>query len=689
MFLSNNGNKRRSLFFGNNNDRAPSTSGRRDLANASEEANKSNFKTFSVVHVSNPDEYNEKVKKNSNFIDKQRQSVLIDQPKRAVLLRKSSSNYKSETSTVKPALSVLSRRRPPPTLDINSIYESINNNVVISEPPTDENDASSSVYMASPNEKDAIYNMFSQQNLFEPNVTLDPLTKNDSFDQNDASVDHIGITFDKMNASFDKLDKLFDEDDYSDVNSFTNSEDYVTQLNKENEQESIQSENSIDESDLSAVKKSLSSSQTDKFEDIKESSITDDKNDYMVSSNYNMHPQTEKQQLLLSEFTKRHNREKSQVEEYLDELEGFDLSDDYTNNNEYSNVDKLSVDDSTFNYTENTLLFLNDDDENDSSSESNVFVNVSNGLKVVNAESDDQRSFVSVESEESFSTVDDANFRSSSSSFVEAHSQLSAIKSLYHSEGDDIMPDQTSLPSLPYTIDNNNENLVFTNVTNIKSTPSSAHIAESILGSPSPIKSLQNNSNVISSGIEQPFAPKSSYVSKLLHKHPTSNKSSFKFDIPLNLQFNPAEDINAKTRVVKQGRKSKNIKHKTTKKKLLSEEEPPPIELIKTYPGGLGSLTKGNAAYKNFLGDIDEEERFILQNLPGAEGYEANSLAKNSYDNELKHSNRTRNRSDTAKSYYTRNFSRLRTETISTTDSIAKESQEELQVTNPDDSLKK
>ncbi|KAL6927731.1 hypothetical protein ACO0SA_004354 [Hanseniaspora valbyensis] len=681
MISNNNNNKRRSLFFGGSNNNSNNNNSSRSITPVPIKP-KSNFKTFSVIHVSNPDEYdasNPKIDIEETIIP----SVNVDnnnntstEKRPATLVRNSSSIYRSETTTVKPNLSMMSKRPPPPTVDISSIYDTINSTNGNVKKHLLMDDVSSSIYVNTPVEKDMNYELFSEKAIKETNEFPEVFkTPNESFEN-----------------PFEVEDEEEEEEEIDDEPSFTNSDAYV-EVNVDNNNGSAFVYASPYEDDHEGI-----------GEEEEENAIN---KDFTLSSNYNMSTSNNnnQQQSLLSEFTKRHNRERSQLEEYLEELEEFNLSDDNDTNieiaeNNYDDRDFTNMNDTTIDYTENTILYpTNNDNESTTSSKvSELFVVNSGGLKVVNAESDDHDSILSSHSNDqidssndhSDSSADDNSSISSDSSFDDKHSQLSAVKSLYHSEDDGLLVDQGSLPSLPYTINNNlSYPIAATETTpSNKSLNNSSHLNESLIESLSPDNSVANDKSFDTNGIQQQYQPKSIYITKLLHKYPTTNKSSFNFTLPLNLQSNPVEDINAKTAVVKHQRKSNNIKHKTAKKKLLSNEEPTPIEFMKGKTGGLNSHIRSDIAHNQFLGDIDEEEMLILQNLPGSEGYQENALLTNNFEINDGSPRKNRKRADTTKSYYTRNVNRLRTETISTIDTMNNVNTEGLQVTNPDDIYK-
>ncbi|OBA27177.1 hypothetical protein HANVADRAFT_48445 [Hanseniaspora valbyensis NRRL Y-1626] len=667
MISNNNNNKRRSLFFGGSNNNSNNNNSSRSITPVPIKP-KSNFKTFSVIHVSNPDEYdasNPKIDIEETIIP----SVNVDnnnnasaEKRPATVVRNSSSIYRSETSTVKPNLSMMSKRPPPPTVDISSIYDTINSTNGNVKKHLLMDDVSSSIYVNTPVGKDMNYELFSEKAIKEANEFPEVFkTPNKSFEN----------PFEVEDEEEEE-----EEEEIDDEPSFTNSDAYV--------------EVNLDNNNGSAF------IYASPYEDDREEEENAINNDFTVSSGYNINTgnNNNQHQSLLSDFTRRHNRERSQLEEYLEELEEFNLSDDNDTNNESTenngNRDFTNMNDTTIDYTENTILYpTNNDNESTTSSKvSDLFVVNSGGLKVVNAESDDHDSILSSHSNDhSNFSADDNSSISSDSSFDDKHSQLSAVKSLYHSEDDGLLVDQGSLPSLPYTLENNlSYPIAATETTpSNKSLNNSSHLNESLIESLSPDNYLSNEKKIDTNGIQQQYQPKSIYIAKLLHKYPTTNKSSFNFTLPLNLQSNPVEDINAKTAVVKHQRKSNNIKHKTAKKKLLSNEEPTPIEFMKGKAGGLNSHIRSDIAHNQFLGDIDEEEMLILQNLPGSEGYQENSLLTNNFEINDGSPRKNRKRADTTKSYYTRNVNRLRTETISTIDTMNNVNTEGLQVTNPDD----
>lgn len=640
MFLNNSSNKRRSIFFGNNHSNAERVNKTAPNPNNT----KSNFKTFSVIHVSNPEEHldsQDHLKNNENRILSD-QHVTKNGPHS--LVRRSSSSYKSDHS-IKPNLSVMSRP-PPPNVDINSIYYSINSNIGGPKKNLLLDETSGSLNAGNPVEGDSNYNLFAQQASPQEDVVSNN-------------------------------DWAFEDED---TVSYTKSEDYVQQKEGVLEEEAFdcgsslpedQGQEEIDAEDTFDYVTSLKNGQDE------EESSND--GDFIISHNYKMNSEIQ-QQPLLGDF-KKHNRERSQLEEYLDELEDFNLSDNSMLKHgdtkiENSPENDTQVHDTTFDYIDTPAKYQTHkfNESTSSSDVSNLFANKPGGLVVVNVESDEKSDFSS--SSDGMSGVSVGETDSSDSHFDEHHSQLSAVKSLYHSEDDGLLLDQASLPSLPYTISNN------LNTLNTERTPTSV---KEFMESLSPNHSIENDKMVSANEFDSSYLPKSLYVTKLLHKYPTSNKTHFNLSLPLNLKSNPVEDINAKTTVVKQQRKSKNIKHKTPKKKLLSNEEPTVIELMQSNRSGLKVHNRDNSAHNPFLGDIDEEERLILQSLPGSEGYQKNSLLKNNFETKGDLLKKNRNRSDTTKSYYTRNVNRLRTETIDTIDTMNRVNLDGLQVTNPDD----
>lgn len=717
MFSS--GNKRRSIFFGGGNN---NTSNKENVT-----TKKSTFKTFSVVHVNDTE------------------TAPVQQARPAEMVRRSSSQYKNKQpsevntqptqqyNTLRPSGSIISKRPPPPTLDINSIYDTIQRHESQSTYKTvsDMNDEfneqsqqntssnnqghydnSSSMYLQTPIETPTTIKYPVEQeaqliNQRHSNTNLGEFVGNTSYESGDSQDMTYGTLSKSTNSGYNNfvapnpiseevsVDNTFDSesDSEDDMPSYTHSAGFVdnggdTQFTND---EHSYNHNNEDES----LYNNSNNFVKQEFDD----SITDD---FVVSNNYTMKQPVSQSTGILNEFTKRHAREKSELEEYLEELEDFKISD--TESVEYTTQSVTDAD------TTNQTMQIDPNKRNSLASDvSSIVFGTTGGLKVVNAESDsetdDQYTDITPENE-SFAAEDiDNDSESDSSSFLEKHSQLSAVKSLYHSEDDGAWVEQGSVPSLPFTIDNNGNMSDSRQITNGESINESFDVGhknsiptistgvsnymDSISGEPSIMdqKSIRTGESSIHF-----VPPESKYITRLLHKHPTANKKTFKFELPLNLLKNPAEDLKAKTAVLKNPRKSKNIKHKTAKKKLLSNEESTPIELLKSKSSGFGMHSSSKDAshrlMRSGLGDIDEEERLILQQLPGSEGYQENSLASSHATNgersKMNAQRQIRNRSDTVKSYYTRNVNRLRTETISTIDTMNNVNLEGLQITNPD-----
>lgn len=707
MFSSSN--KRRSIFFGggNNNNNA---SNKENIA-----SKKSTFKTFSVKHVSDTEQpVHEQVRPNH-------------------MIRKSSSQYRSkkipeETTydknpssqtykTLRPSGSVFSKRPPPPTLDINSIYDTIQRhesqsyNKAASDIQDDVNmksqenltlnthhytDNSSSVYVETPTTLQG-----------PPKQVTSALKEN--FDDNslEQKVDKIndspnsaGLRNDDANSSImEYLNFVQNEPRFDSLNTKSNQEEDTTFSNDDNASytQSVEYVENQTETGIDNTEQDKKGFEYEGFSDNLKEHIDDSINeDFIVSNNYTIKQPASQSTGILNEFTKRHNREKSELEEYLEELEDFKISDAESGN--------FTTD---TNLLSNTIKMDSNKRNSIASDTSSIVYGTTGGLKVVNAEtnSDDLNLDITPENESISYDENSIDSFSDSSSFLEKHSQLSAVKSLYHSDNGAWL-EQGSVPSLPFTIGNNDNTFDSRYVTNDEDVNES-HDIDQKNSMPTMSTGVSNYMDSLSGdhysadhksmkSVESSIhfvPPESKYISKLLYKHPTANKRSFKFELPLNLLKNPAEDVNAKTAVLKNPRKSKNIKHKTEKKKLLSNEEPTPIELLKTKNSAFGmhmNVKEGNHRIMGSgLGDIDEEERLILQQLPGSEGYLENSLAsKNNAGNLDKNKYNTkrqlRNRSDTVKSYYTRNVNRLRTETISTIDTMNNVNLEGLQITNPD-----
>ena len=716
MFSSNN-NKRRSIFFGGGNGNNKNNTSNKEAA----ASKPSTFKTFSVVHVNDS-------------------GSSMQQSRPDTMVRRSSSQYKSKQivennintqstqqyATLKPSGSILSKRPPPPTLDINSIYDTIQRHESQStyKAPYDINDEfngdaqynqnsniqgysdnTSSMYVDTPTtlKYPAKKLTSSFKENFNNIITEPPAnTSYESGESQDIGYESPANTNDPGYNNFITNNPIMEEvsvdntissetDSEDDMPSYTHSANFVengdaTQFSDDTSEHMHQNEDTPVYDNSNFVKQ--------EFDD----SINDD---FVVSSNYKIQQPSAQKTGILNEFSKRHNREKSELEEYLEELEDFKISE--TESADFTTQSYINHD------TTNTTMQMDPAKRNSLASEvSSIVFETAGGLKVVNAESDSDDRYTDITPENESISLDenDDDSASDNSSFLEKHSQLSAVKSLYHSEDDGAWLEQGSVPSLPYTIENNgndSENRHFNDDQSLNKSFDIVH-KNSI-----PTMSTEE-SNYMDSLSEEPFlmdqkstrtgessihfvAPESKYINRLLHKHPTAKKKTFKFDLPLNLLKNPAEDLKAKTAVLKNPRKSKNIKHKTVKKKLLSNEEPTPIELLKTKSSGFGIHSKvkdGNHRLMGSgLGDIDEEERLILQQLPGSEGYQENSLASTNNSHNLEKSKlsaqrQMRNRSDTVKSYYTRNVSRLRTETISTIDTMNNVNLEGLQITNPD-----
>ena len=216
MISNNNNNKRRSLFFGGSNNNSNNNNSSRSITPVPIKP-KSNFKTFSVIHVSNPDEYdasNPKIDIEETIIP----SVNVDnnnntstEKRPATLVRNSSSIYRSETTTVKPNLSMMSKRPPPPTVDISSIYDTINSTNGNVKKHLLMDDVSSSIYVNTPVEKDMNYELFSEKAIKETNEFPEVFkTPNESF-ENPLEVE----------------DEEEEEEEIDDEPSFTNSDAYV------------------------------------------------------------------------------------------------------------------------------------------------------------------------------------------------------------------------------------------------------------------------------------------------------------------------------------------------------------------------------------------------------------------------------------------------------------------------------
>ena len=698
MFSSSN--KRRSIFFGGGNSNNNASS-KENIA-----PKKSTFKTFSVVHVNDTEQPASK------------------QERPVSMVRKSSSQYKSRNipeepshdqnpslqayKTLRPSGSILSKRPPPPTLDINSIYDTIqrhesqsgNKDVSVIEEDDDVkpqsnlmvnthhyNDNSSSVYVETPTTLQAPPKKVTSalkenfDDSFDSKITTE---LNNGDDVQSSSLEYMNFVhtepnFDEVSAKDNEHDDTTFSDDLA---SYTQSVDYVGNHTENGNDNAEQDGESFEY-------EGFSNTLNEHIDD----SINDD---FIVSNNYTMKQPASQGTGILNEFTKRHNREKSELEEYLEELEDFRISDAESGN--YTTESNML----------NNTINMNSNKRNSLVSDASSLVyGTTGGLKVVNVESssEDVNTDITPENESISYDENSMDSFSDSSSFLEKHSQLSAVKSLYHSDNGAWL-EQGSVPSLPFTIENNDNTFDSRYITNDEdinearridlknSMPTMATEGSNYMDSLSGDHYSADHKSMKSVESSIHFVPpESKYISKLLHKHPTANKKTFKFDLPLNLLKNPAEDVNAKTAVLKNPRKSKNIKHKTEKKKLLSNEEPTPMELLKTKNSAFGmhmNVKEGShRMMASGLGDIDEEERFILQQLPGSEGYMENSLASknnagNRDENKYSTKRQVRNRSDTVKSYYTRNANRLRAETISTIDTMNNVNLEGLQITNPD-----
>lgn len=694
MFSSSS--KRRSIFFGGGNSNN-NTSSKENIA-----PKKSTFKTFSVVHVNDTEQPANK------------------QERPVSMVRKSSSQYKSRNipeepshdqnpslqtyKTLRPSGSILSKRPPPPTLDINTIYDSIqrhesqsgnggdflnqeDNDVKLQNNLTANThhytDTSSSVYVETPTTLQAPPKKVTSalKENFDDSFDSKMTTELNNDDVKSSSLEYRNFVHNEPNLD-EVNSKEYENDDTplsDDLASYTQSVDYVGNHTETGDDNAVQNGERFE---------------YEEFPNTLNEDIVDSINDdFIVSNNYTMKQPASQSTGILNEFTKRHNREKSELEEYLEELEDFRISDAesgiYTTESNVLN-NRIGMDSNK----RNSLA----------SDASSLVYGTTGGLKVVNVESssEDVNTDITPENESISYDENSMDSFSDSSSFLEKHSQLSAVKSLYHSDNGAWL-EQGSVPSLPFTIENNDNTFDSRYVTNDEdineprdidhknSMPTMTTEVSNYMDSLSGDHCSGDHKSMESSMHFVP--PESKYISKLLHKHPTANKKTFKFDLPLNLLKNPAEDVNAKTAVLKNPRKSKNIKHKTEKKKLLSNEEPTPMELLKTKSSAFGMHMNGKEASHRMmasgLGDIDEEERLILQQLPGSEGYMENSLASKNIagtrdENKYSTKRQVRNRSDTIKSYYTRNANRLRAETISTIDTMNNVNLEGLQVTNPD-----
>lgn len=689
MFSSSN--KRRSIFFGGGNSDN----------NASK---KSTFKTFSVVHVDNTEQPTKK------------------QERPVSMIRKSSSQYNSRNiseepshdqnpslqtyKTLRPSGSILSKRPPPPTLDINSIYDTIERHESqtvkkyssINEEDVDMNqhsnltdthhfnDTSSSVYVETPT------------TLLAPPKKVSSALKENFGDTFDSKMTTELNSDDVKSSSLQYMNFVHNEPRFEEVttkdneNGDTTFSDDLASYSKSVDYVGNYTEPGNDSAEQDGDRFEYEETSNDLNEHIYDS--TND--DFIVSSNYTMKQPASQGTGILREFTKRHNREKSELEEYLEELEDFRISD--AESGEYTPESNLLNNSTNIHSNKRNSLI---------SVASSLVYGTTGGLKVVNVESSSEDINTDITPENESISYDENSMESfsDSSSFLEKHSQLSDVKSLYHSDNGAWL-EQGSVPSLPFTIDNNDNMFDSRGVTNDKdinesreidqknSMPTMSTEVSNYMDSLSGDHYIADHKSMKSVGSSIHFVPpESKYISKLLHKYPTANKKTIKFDLPLNLLKNPAEDVNAKTAVLKNPRKSKNIKHKTEKKKLLSNEEPTPIELLKTKNSTFGmhmnAKERNNRMIAGGLGDIDEEERLILQQLPGSEGYQENSLASRNNagtrdENKFSAKRQVRNRSDTVKSYYTRNANRLRAETISTIDTMNNVNLEGLQITNPD-----